>query len=500
MSHSGAEMPTPVAYLAALHDRGVRLWAEGGQLRYHAKKGALSAEELIQLRRMKEELLAELGRAHAAGGPLTIQQRWLLGLMEQHADWPRTLGFALRLTGSLQLTALEKSLARTIRAHGALRTRIVTQLEAPCQQVDALADLPLQIVSVEGKSDDERMNDTLQHIGAITRRPMDHSVGPAMRASLLQLSDSDHVLVLVLHRLVVDCLAMSRVLRDLWNAYAEHSGRRTAPAPEEECQLRYRDHALWQQTQPQDAHSAYWKERLEGAPCIRWPADADAGERAAADRRECGPSGAVRSQQIGFGELLSGQLRALGKQTQSLTSLLLLTVYARFVSRWCRQRDFVLPFLIAGRSAEHDSTVGLFSHVLYLRITLTGDETFATLLKQVSNEFYRAMFRQDSGRTTIRRPELLAGTLCQWLSWHPAEVPGLDTPQPQELGFTVKGLRFQSPEALTNVPPAATALEICFFEEADNICTLALYRSDRFTERAMAQLLRELHSTAQQVV
>jgi hypothetical protein len=179
----------------------------------------------------------------------------------------------------------------------------------------------------------------------------------------------------------------------------------------------------------------------------------------------------------------------------------MLAVYVACVSRWCGQRDFVVPFLIAGRDSQHERTVGYFPNVLYLRMRLGGAVNFFDLLKLVSNEFYRAVFRQDSCRMAARRPELLRGTLCQWLSWHPADVTARETADiTDQLGFTVQGLRFQTPEELTNVPPGVVDIEMSFFEMAGDISALAIYRADHFGERTMVRLMRECRLMAKQFV
>lgn len=497
-------MTTAAEYLTMLSANDICVWLEGGQLRYHAKKGALSAQELATLRTMKEAIVAQLRNA-SAPAPLSFQQHWLLGLMRSHEDWPQTLGFALRLRGEVETQILERALERVAACHGALRTRIVAVEANFVQQIDAAAWIPLDLVQVPGHSITEREHNLLGVIEKLTALPVDPA-GPLMRASLLQLSTREpgpsgqvsapmsvQVLVLVFSRLIADCLSVGEVLRTLWAVYGDI--REGVPSGRPVAALKYHDYTLWQHAtdaQWQHKHLAHWTGHLADAAPVRWPVQ----ECPRADLN--GPS---RSCEISFGTVLSAGLRELARQTRSLPALVALATYVGFISQWCEQKDFIVPFLVAGRNSEYESVVGYFSHVLYLRIRLGDTETFAELLQRVSTEFYRAVFHQDFGRLAQQKPELLRGTLCQWLSWHPTEIGGLTEHEPdRRLGFARQSVRFQTPLDLTNVPPGETALEIILFEAAGDIGALALYGERQFSEATMARMMGALRRAAEQFV
>ena len=62
-------MPAAITGLVErLRAAQVRVWIEGGQLRYEAPTGALSAELLAEMRTLREELLAFLRSAQAGAG------------------------------------------------------------------------------------------------------------------------------------------------------------------------------------------------------------------------------------------------------------------------------------------------------------------------------------------------------------------------------------------------------------------------------------------------
>lgn len=481
-------MAIPADYIETLHRRGVRLWVEGGQLCYRASVGSLNAEELARLRTMKDGIVAELSRSPQTLPPLSVQQHWLLDLIKRHERWKRTLGYALRLQGALNPSQLQESLAALLRKHEALRTRMVEVAGTPRQQVDEAGSFQLTVVPVANSSATEIDPSVRRLIDEFAARDVDQALGPMMDALLLQVSEQDHFLVLWVHRLTADCMAVSQLFRDLWLIYRD--GIEGVSSPAQSTAMQYGDYALWQQATEdtwQRRHATFWKEYLAGAVRLHWPVDAGVAHDAPA----------LRSLHTSLGDDASAALRELGRQTPSLAAMVMLSVYVAVISRWCDQRDFVLPFNIAGRHSEHEGMVGYFSHVLYLRVKLNGSESFVDLMESVSREFYRAVAHQDFGRIATMRPDLLGGTLCQWLSWHPADVAGLDVfDVTNELGLTVTNIHFQTPEELANVPAAVVDLEITFFESEGTVNSLAIYRADLFTATTLERLMRAVSRSA----
>jgi hypothetical protein len=508
-------MLTPADYMAFLNRNGVKLWIDAGQLRYHARKGALSTEELARLRSMRSEIVAELtktgpsapddpGQTQPTGdAPLSLQQRWLLKLLGEHPKWKGTLIHTFRLTGVLDCKALERSLASILDRHASLRTRMVRVAGEWGQKIETLDRFELPVVQVSGESDDEKQRSASLAIQNMGARELDPTAAPLMSARLLRLSRQEHFLVLLIHRLATDCLGIGQTIRDLWALYAQTVLE--GPSKGSAGSAAYRDYALWQHTTDgawQQKHGAYWNEYLASARCVSWPRNILRPVNGASAPATVDRSTEMVSLETSFGETLSAGLRELSRQTRTLLALVVLTVYVACVSMWCGQSEFVMPFVITGRAAAHEGVVGCFSHVIYLRLQLKGGESFTELLKLVNNEFYRAAaFRQDCGRVTTERPELLRGTLFQWLSWHPADIAGFHTdPALNQLGLEVEKVRCQSLEELSNVPPGRVDLEMNFFDSAGDICALALHEADRFAEGTLAHLMQDLRSVAEHVV
>lgn len=504
-------MPTAADYLTYLARNGVKLWVDQGQLRYHAKKGVISSEDLARLRSMRSEIIAELGKTAASAvdglnrspatnpieGPVSFQQLWFLELFERYPSWKTTLSYAFHLKGLLDHGALEKSFAALLRDHPSLRTKIAHVCGEWRQEIQRVDGFKLPITPVSGRTETEKNQKAQQMIRAIGTQELDPGAGRLMTAQMIQVSPNEHFLVILIHRLGADCLAITQVFRDFWVLYSETAPEGFSTTSEEPP--RYRDYALWQHS-TNDAwrqkHATYWNDYLAGAQAIRWPS------REHTPGVEQSVVEAFKSLETPFGPALSADIKEFGRQTHTLPSLIMLSVYVTFVWLGSRERDFVIPFVIAGRGATHEGIVGCFSHVVYLRIRLQGSESFTKLLQLVSNEFYRAAaFRQDFGRAATDRPELLGSALCQWTLWHPADIGELQPPSIlSNLGIEVQKIRCQNLDELTNVPHELVDLEVNFFDSAGNITALTIYRMERFSEVAIAQLMQDLRSVAERVI
>src|SRR5262249_50664218 len=140
-------------------------------------------------------------------GPLPVsyaqQQLWLLEQLGQSGHAYHLLE-ALRLRGHLRREALAESLGAIAARHEVLRTRLVGVRGQPHQIVDPPSRVPLLTIDLRDVPEAERDARVAALALAEVQRPFDLARGPLLRASLLQLADDDHVLLLAMHHLASD--------------------------------------------------------------------------------------------------------------------------------------------------------------------------------------------------------------------------------------------------------------------------------------------------------
>jgi amino acid adenylation domain-containing protein len=353
--------------------------------------------------RVSEELGAQSGvsappliRASREGAlPLSFAQQrlWFLEQLEPGSSVYH-LPLALRLTGALNVEALEASLAEIVRRHEALRTVFTLEEGAPSQQITepdftlARGRLPgLEAVALEDPSREEQVR---TWVGEEARRPFDLQRGPLFRASLLEVREGEHVLVLTMHHIVADGWSMGVLTRELSALYAAYSARQDSPLGE--LPLQYADYAVWQrgwlQGEVLEDQLGYWKSRLSGAPALlELPTDRPRpavqtyrGERIRAELSA---------------ELTQG-LRSLCRATDTTLFMALLGALNLLLSRYSGQDDVVVGTSIAGRTrSELEGLIGFFVNTLALRTDLSGDPSFVELLGRVREEALGAYAHQE---------------------------------------------------------------------------------------------------------
>ena len=135
-------------------------------------------------------------------GPLPVSfaqgRLWFLDQLEP--------GYALynvpasvRLTGDLDISALERALNEVVRRHEALRTTFAAEGGIPRQAVAPQMAVPLTIEDLSGRPQADREASLLESLRAEASRPFDLARGPLVRAMLVRVDPADHVAIVTMH-------------------------------------------------------------------------------------------------------------------------------------------------------------------------------------------------------------------------------------------------------------------------------------------------------------
>ena len=297
-----------------------------------------------------------------------------------------------RLTGDLDVPALEAALTDLVTRHESLRTLIQDRDGVAHQQILDPATARPRLWIEPG------VEDLAGQLAAASQYPFSLTDEPPLRVTLFRVNEHEAVLMVLVHHIAADEWSDLPLTHDLALAYA---ARREGRAPDWSVRpalpVQYADYALWQREllgDPGDAESLlarqgqYWRETLAGAPQeLVLPLDR--------------PRPQVSSYTGGTVEFsldpeLESGLRALANDAEVSMFMLLQAAVATLLTRLGAGTDLPLGSPIAGRTDEAlTDLVGFFLNTLVLRTDTSGNPTFAELLARVRETDLAAFEHQD---------------------------------------------------------------------------------------------------------
>jgi amino acid adenylation domain-containing protein len=324
--------------------------------------------------------------------PLSYAQQrlWFLRQLEPN-NTSYNEAAAVRLSGVLDLPALEHAFEQLIARHEILRTTFHSVDGRPFQIVNPTTSFSIRLIEVPA-TNGVRNAEVQRIISEMARVPFDLERGPLMHVSLLSSSStpSEHVMVLLMHHIISDGWSQGVLVREVARLYQSFIEGRPANLPE--LQIQYIDFAVWQrqwlQGETLDRLLHYWKHQLAGAPpVLELPAD----RPHALDQTHAG--GVIH---FTVDPAVADRLRTICRDENVTLFMLLLAAFQVQLSRYTGQDDICVGTPIANRNrAEIEALIGFFVNTLVLRTELSGDPTFSELLDRVRRVTLGAYEHQD---------------------------------------------------------------------------------------------------------
>nr|WP_240630779.1 non-ribosomal peptide synthase/polyketide synthase [Mycolicibacterium sp. GF69] len=326
--------------------------------------------------------------------PLSFAQNrmWFLNQFEDEIA-TYNMPMALRISGTLESSALAAALADVVDRHETLRTVFPAVEGLPRQVVIPAerADFAWHVVDSTGWPA-ERIGEA---IGELVRYNFNLTTDIPLRAKLFRLGEHEHVFVAVVHHIAGDGWSIAPLVRDLSVAYACRSAGHApqwAPLP-----VQYVDYTLWQRAEfgdfddpdsPIAAQVAYWEQTLAGLP-ERLQLPTDRPYPPVADHR----GGSVT---VDWPAELQAQVARVAREHNATSFMVMHAAFAALLAQLSASSDVAVGFPIAGRrDPVLDELVGFFVSTLVLRVDVTGDPQFTALLAQVRARGLAAFEHQD---------------------------------------------------------------------------------------------------------
>ncbi|ORI20683.1 hypothetical protein BJD99_00305 [Rhodococcus sp. 1163] len=323
--------------------------------------------------------------------PLSLAQQrmWFLNRFDTESA-VNNIPVAVRLSGALDIDALNAAVRDVLARHESLRT-VYPETDGIAAQViltvsAAAPTLVPQQVDPAGIS---------RRVEQVISAGFDVTSELPMRGELFQVGTDEYVLVLVAHHISADGWSMGPLTRDVMVAYAARSvGEAPGWAP---LPVQYADYALWQREvlgSEDDPDSiaaqqvSYWKSALAGLPDeLNLPTDR--------------PRPSTRTYEGGKAPFridaeLHRALLDVARATGSTLFMVVHTAMAVFLARMSGTDDIAIGAPIAGRGqSELDDMVGMFVNTLVLRTHVESERSFGEILARAKEADLQAFAHAD---------------------------------------------------------------------------------------------------------
>jgi amino acid adenylation domain-containing protein len=316
-------------------------------------------------------------RANAAGRefPLSFSQQrlWLLNQLDSGSP-AHNIPAVLMLEGSLDVSALQRSLNDVARRHETLRTGFGWSAGGPVQIIAGSLEIELQFVDLSETLSDGDQNRAARMAEAEAAAPFDLARPPLFRVKLVRLSTHRHLLIITLHRIISDDWSLALLISELGLLYEALANDK--PLPFAEPALQYRDVAVWEREWLRDGAPErdlqYWRGQLAGIAPMELPTDRPRpqhpGYRGSRERLELSPA-------------LTKSLKEMSRRQGVTPFILSLVAFKVLLSRYSGEEDIAAGVEAANRTREDLSAlIGPLANRLILRSQVKRRERIRELI------------------------------------------------------------------------------------------------------------------------
>ncbi|WP_046759222.1 condensation domain-containing protein, partial [Kordia jejudonensis] len=376
---------------------GINLFVKDGKLGMKKSKSVTISPELtLQIKEHKEALIQFLQKGNTTSNipaiktverperiPLSFGQERLWFLDQLQGSLAYHISGVLEITGTLDQAVLADSLQHIVARHESLRTVFRDHEGIGYQQIIESDDFEVSHITNASEAT------VATQIETLTKTPFDLASDYMLRASIVSKSDTDHVLILVVHHIASDGWSLPILIKELETIYTEKLAGKTVALPQ--LPIQYADYSIWQRAylsgEILEEKLTFWSSQLKDAAILELPTDF---ARPPIQSTE----GAKIYHTID--QTILAKFNTLTQQNGATLFMSLLSVYKVLLSRYSGQFDISVGTSIANRTqAEISGLIGFFVNNIVLRDQFPSADTFEELLEQVKTTCLAAYEHQD---------------------------------------------------------------------------------------------------------
>lgn len=410
--------------------------------------------------------------------PLSYNQEQLWQLEKLHPSSVHNIANALKFTIKLNFAALEASLQEIVRRHAVLRTTFPVVDGSPIQKVTSQSTFHIPILDLSNLAEAEKEIKAKQIAAQEKQKPFNLTIEPGFKVKLIQLAETESILLLTMHHIIFDGVSFGILFRELKLLYEAYSAHK--PNPLIELPIQYTDFAYWQRSlleaNSKDSSITYWKDKLQGKlQPLKLPQDSN-------NKAALNYSGKLVFFQLS--SAVTKKLKTLSTEQGVTLFTTLLTAFKILLYCYSKQEDIILVSPIAGRDQpETKDLIGYFNNLLVLRSSLAENPSFVQLLDRVNSTVLKAREHQDLPFKKIAELPNLSRTP---LSRGMFAFSNYKTQAPQLSGIVPTSLNISN----TSYETSNFDLSLTLHDQGDKLTGNIKYKSALFTDNTIDQMVK----------
>ena len=311
--------------------------------------------------------------------PLSAGQKglWLLQKLTPEMS-AYNVPVALRVRQPLQAALWQKAFEHLLVCYPILQTTFREEASQPIQMSNSAQPLHFEVEDVAHLGE----SDLIARLQTKVQEPFDLAAGPLMRVHCLPCSETEYILLLTIHHIIIDGTSMIRLIESLLQIY-QALARGQEPHLAEIIDVTegtYHDFVQWEEEmlagEAGQKNSSYWQAQLAGElPHLALPI----GKARTPQTSYCGDI-----YKSSLEATLAQRIEALARTHRISLATFFLAIFKVLLHRYTGQDEILIGMPTAGRPQRRfEQTVGYFVNLMTIRSQIDAHDSFLAYVEQL---------------------------------------------------------------------------------------------------------------------
>lgn len=347
------------------------------------EKRALIEKQLREKALQKAEFKKIPVRKDTSSFPMSFNQErlWFLSNLNPHSTF-YNIPAILKLSGRLNYSLLESTINKVLDRHEILNVIFVVDKGSP-KQILFKRNYKLEIINSDAKDKDEFIQNELAE-------SFDLGKGPLYKIRLIRISDTEHILLFILHHIITDGWSVTLLINEITNFY--NLKNNSADQTLVPLDIQYFDYAEWQHENYKNGklnhQLEYWIKKLEHLPqIIGYQTD---------KKRPSVQTYVGDKFEFSMDKKNIEKLKKIGQVNKLSPFMIFYAAFELLLLRFSGEEDFAIGIPAANRKNDSlKNLVGFFVNTLAIRSTCTLDLSLNEFFASVKEKILEAFENQD---------------------------------------------------------------------------------------------------------